>query len=117
MDRSSGAAVDSLELALGAAPVSGSSPRVGEKGEELWEVLTEGTKEWHGGGIGRAMVNGCGGKRARWACVLELEGEKRVVGGSLGEVARGSGAFYRAGGEGAEAVGRELGRRLLMVPF
>jgi hypothetical protein len=63
MDRSSGAAVDSPELTLGAAPVSGSSPRVGEKGEELWEVLTEGTKEWHGGGIGRAMVNGCGGKR------------------------------------------------------
>jgi hypothetical protein len=47
----------------------------------------------------------------RWACVLKLGGEKRVAGGAGGEVAGGVGAFYRAGGEGAEAVGRELGRR------
>jgi hypothetical protein len=41
----------------------------------------------------------------RWARVLELGREKRVSGGAVGEVAGGVGAFYRAGGEGAEAVG------------
>jgi hypothetical protein len=35
MDRSNGAVVGLPELALGAAPVSGNSLRVGEKGEEL----------------------------------------------------------------------------------
>jgi hypothetical protein len=34
-DRSNGAVAGSLELALRATPVSGSSPQVGEKGEEL----------------------------------------------------------------------------------
>jgi hypothetical protein len=53
----------------------------------------------------------------QWACVLELGGEKRVAGGAVGEVVGGAGAFYRAGGDGVEAVGRELGRRLLMAPF
>jgi hypothetical protein len=36
------------------------------------------------------------------------EGEKRVAGGAVGEVAGGAGVFYSAGGEGAEAVGRRL---------
>jgi hypothetical protein len=40
----------------------------------------------------------------RWACAMEPEGEKRVVEGAVGEVAAGAGAFYRARGEGAEAV-------------
>jgi hypothetical protein len=35
--------------------VSGSSPPVGEKGEELWGVLNEGTKGWHSSGIGWQM--------------------------------------------------------------
>jgi hypothetical protein len=51
----------SPELTLGATPMSGSSSRVGEKGEELRGVLTEGTKGWHSGGLGRVMVNGGGG--------------------------------------------------------
>jgi hypothetical protein len=41
----------------------------------------------------------------RWARVLEPGGEKRVAGGVVGEVAGGAGAFYRAGGDGAEAFG------------
>jgi hypothetical protein len=44
MDWSNGAVVGSPALMLGAALVSGTSPRVGEKGEELQGVLTEGTK-------------------------------------------------------------------------
>jgi hypothetical protein len=35
VDRSNGAAAGSLELMLGAAPVSGCTPQVGEKGDEL----------------------------------------------------------------------------------
>jgi hypothetical protein len=42
VDRSRGAVVGSLELVLEAAPVSGSSPLVEEKGEELRGVLTMG---------------------------------------------------------------------------
>jgi hypothetical protein len=41
----------------------------------------------------------------RWARALEQGREKRVAGEVVGEVAGGAGAFYRAGGEGAEAVG------------
>jgi hypothetical protein len=63
MDQSSGVATGSPELTLEAASMSGSSPRVGEKGEELWGILTKDTKEQHGGGIGRAMVNGGSGGR------------------------------------------------------
>jgi hypothetical protein len=37
----------------------------------------------------------------RWAHVLEPGGEKRVVGGAMGEVTGGAGAFYRVSGEGA----------------
>jgi hypothetical protein len=85
--------------------VSGSSPHVGEKGEELRGVLTEGTKGRHGGGIGRATVNGSGG---RWwsvdTCFGARRGE-RVAGGAVGELAGGASAFYRTGGKGAEAVG------------
>jgi hypothetical protein len=57
----------------------------------------------------------------RWACVLELGGEKSVAGGAVGEVAGGADAFYRVGGEGAEAVGEAVSRELirwpLMAPF
>jgi hypothetical protein len=62
MDWSNGAVAGSPELVLGAAPVNGSSPRVGENGEERRGVLTEGTKGQHGGGIGRVTVNGGGGR-------------------------------------------------------
>jgi hypothetical protein len=41
----------------------------------------------------------------RWARAMEPGGEKRVAEGAVGEVDGGAGAFYRAGGEGAEAVG------------
>jgi hypothetical protein len=57
----------------------------------------------------------------QWARVLELGGEKRVAGRAVGEVVGGAGAFYMAGGVGAEAVGeaisRELGQWLLMALF
>jgi hypothetical protein len=57
------------------------------------------------------------GTKGLWARVLEPGGEKRVAGGAMGEVAGGVGAFYRARGEGAEAVRRELGWQPLMAPF
>jgi hypothetical protein len=75
-------AAGSPELALRAAPVSGSSPRAGEKGEEL-----------RGGGGSSPRVQ---------------KGGMVVV----GEVAGGAGVFYRAGGEGTEAVGEVVGRVL-----
>jgi hypothetical protein len=62
MDRSRGAAVGSLELALGAAPVSGSSPWVEEKGEELRGVLTVGESGWRIEGVRPSVVNRCGGR-------------------------------------------------------
>jgi hypothetical protein len=42
----------------------------------------------------------------QWAHALEPGREKRVAGGVVDEVAGGVGAFYRAGGEGAEADGK-----------
>jgi hypothetical protein len=80
-DRSNGAVAGSLELALGATPVSGSSPQVGEKGEELRGegrgVFTEGTKGRHGGRIGRATVNGGdGGRGPVGMCFGAGRGEK-----------------------------------------
>jgi hypothetical protein len=52
---------------------------------------------------------GDGEWQRRWTVVSghvlwSREGRKRVAGGAVGEVAGGAGAFYRAGGEGAEAV-------------
>jgi hypothetical protein len=61
MDGSNGAVVGSPELVLGAAPVSGSSPRVGKKGEELWGVLTDNFNGWSRGGIEPAVSFNCGG--------------------------------------------------------
>jgi hypothetical protein len=51
VDRSNGAATGSLELTLRAALVSGSTPRVGEKGDELRGVLTDNFNGWSRGGI------------------------------------------------------------------
>jgi hypothetical protein len=41
----------------------------------------------------------------RWARAMEPRGEKRVAEGAVGEVARGAGVIYTAGGKGAEVVG------------
>jgi hypothetical protein len=46
--------------------------------------------------------------RVVWHVFWSWEGEKRVAGGAVGEVAGGASVFYSAGGEGAEAVGRRL---------
>jgi hypothetical protein len=52
-----------------------------------------GLEQWSGSGLTRACAR-----------ALEPGREKRVAGGAVGEVAAGAGAFYMAGGEGAEAV-------------
>jgi hypothetical protein len=62
MDWSRGAAVGSPELTLGAAPVSGSSPWVKEKGEELQGVLTVGESGRRIEGVMPATVNRGGGQ-------------------------------------------------------
>jgi hypothetical protein len=59
--RSREAAVGSLELALGAAPVSGSSASFEEKGEELWGVLTVGESGQHIEGVRPAVRSSAGG--------------------------------------------------------
>jgi hypothetical protein len=53
--------VGSLELALGAAPVSGSSASFEEKGEELWGVLTVGESGQHIEGVRPAVRSSAGG--------------------------------------------------------
>jgi hypothetical protein len=62
MDRSRGAAVGSRELALGAAPVSGSSPWVEEKGDELRGFLTMGESGRRVEGVRPSAVNRGGGQ-------------------------------------------------------
>jgi hypothetical protein len=57
MDRSRGAAVGSLELVLGAAPLNGCLPRIEEKGEELWGVLSVGKSGRRVDGVRPVAVN------------------------------------------------------------
>jgi hypothetical protein len=67
----------SLERGLGAAPVSGSSPAVGEKEKGAPGVPTMGEGGRYGGGVGRAMMNG--GGSGRWSmgtCYGAGKGEK-----------------------------------------
>jgi hypothetical protein len=61
----------------GLTPVSGSSPRVGEKGEDSGGVLTECTKGRHGGRISRATVFGGGGRRGSVGTCFAVERERK----------------------------------------
>jgi hypothetical protein len=96
MKRSRGAAVGSPELVLGAAPVSGSSPWVEEKGEELWGVLTVGESGRHIEGVRPAVGSNGGGGWSSSGMVFEsrrMENED----GNRCEGWRGAhNAFYRA---------------------
>jgi hypothetical protein len=82
-----------------------------------------GSEQWSGGRLARACAQGRSGEWELTASWGKGRGAPRGGGGSsprvqkggmvvVGEVAGGAGVFYRAGGEGTEAVGEVVGRVL-----
>jgi hypothetical protein len=101
----------SPEHGLGVAPVSGSSPAMGEKEEEASGVPTMGEGGWCGAGGRTATVDrNSGGLELGGGEWSHGEVKQRVGGGAVGCYGARS-SFYRAGGWEGRRCGEGNGRR------